>query len=69
MAAFVVAFATFVFALAHWWRAVVAWSEADLASRARLTASALYEPIRTLDFKAIDATAAQLKAEGKSYGK
>ena len=62
--AFLVALATFVFALAHCWRSVLAWSNADLESRARLTAAALSEPIRTLDFKAIGVTAAQLKAEG-----
>ena len=62
--AFLAALAVFVVALASYFRRVVEWSENDLRSRARLTASALAEPIRTLDFKAIDATAAQLKAEG-----
>ena len=59
--AFLAALAVFVIALASYFRRVVEWSENDLRSRARLTASALAEPIRTLDFKAIDATAAQLR--------
>ena len=40
------------------------WSRAELQSRAELTAAALAEPMRTLDFKAINATAERLKADG-----
>ena len=62
--AFLAALAAFVLALFRYFDWVVSWSEADLQSRAEMTAAALAEPIRTLDFKAIDATAARLNADG-----
>ena len=62
--AFVAALAAFVIALLRYLDWVVAWSAADLQSRAEMVAAALAEPVRTLDFKAIDATAARLKADG-----
>ena len=62
--AFVAALLAFAFALARYFKSVQEWSQTDLESRARLAASALAEPLRTLDFKAIDATAARLATEG-----
>ena len=62
--AFLAALAAFVFALLRYFDWVVSWSQADLRSRAEMAASVLAEPVRTLDFKAIDATAARLKADG-----
>ena len=62
--AFVACFAAFVWQLFAYQRNVRRWSEADLKSRAELAASTLAEPIRTLDFKAIQKVAEQLKADG-----
>ena len=62
--AFVAALAAFAVALVRYFGWAVEWSRADLQSRAAMTAAALAEPIRTLDFKSIDETAARLKGEG-----
>ena len=62
--AFVGCFAAFIWQLFIYQKDVRAWSEADLKSRAELTASTLAEPLRTLDFKAIQKVANQLKADG-----
>ena len=62
--AFLVALAAFVVVLSRYRDSVMEWSRAELQSRAELTAVALAEPLRTLDFKAINATADRLKAEG-----
>lgn len=62
--AFVGCFAAFAWQLVVYQRNVRAWAEADLKSRAELAASTLEEPLRTLDFKAIQKTADQLKADG-----
>ena len=62
--AFVACFAVFVWQLIVYQRNVRQWSEADLKSRAELAASTLAEPLRTLDFKAIQKVADQLKADG-----
>ena len=62
--AFVVCFAAFIWQFIVYQKDVKAWSEADLKSRAELAASTLEEPLRTLDFKAIQKIADQLKADG-----
>lgn len=62
--AFVACFAVFVWQLFVYQRNVRRWSENDLKSRAELAASTLAEPLRTLDFKAIQKVADQLKADG-----
>ena len=62
--AFLAALAAFVVVLSRYLDSVMEWSRAELQSRAELTAAALAEPLRTLDFKAINATAGRLKAEG-----
>ena len=62
--AFVGCFAAFVWQLFVYQKDVRAWSEADLKSRAELAASTLAEPLRTLDFKAIQKVADQLKSDG-----
>ena len=62
--AFLVALAAFVVVLSRYRDSVMEWSGAELQSRAELTAVALAEPLRTLDFKAINSTADRLKAEG-----
>ena len=62
--AFLAAFAAFVVALSRYLDSVMEWSRAELQSRAEMTAAALAEPMRTLDFKAINATAEKLKADG-----
>ena len=62
--AFVLALGVFVAALLNYFMRVQEWSADDLKSRAEMTAIALKEPLRTLDFKAIDATAARLKEDG-----
>lgn len=61
--AFVAALAVFVVALANYHGWIVEWSGNDLKSRAEMTAAALAEPLRTLDYKALDAVAARLKDE------
>ena len=62
-AAFALALGVFVTALWHYFRRVNEWSADDLRSRAEMTAAALAEPLRTLDFRAIDVTAARLKRD------
>ena len=62
--AFVVALVAFAVALARYLDWVIAWSETDLQLRAEMTAEALSDPVRTLDFRAIDRTAARLKDDG-----
>ena len=62
--AFLAALVVFVVALVHYYGQAVEWSKNDLKSRAEMTAAALSEPLRTLDYKAIDAVAARLKGEG-----
>ena len=62
--AFVGCFAAFVWQLIVYQRNVSRWSEADLKSRAELAAATLAEPLRTLDFKAIQKVADHLKADG-----
>ena len=61
--AFLAALAVFVVALVYYYGQAVEWSKNDLKSRAEMTAAALAEPLRTLDYKAIDAVAARLKEE------
>ena len=61
--AFVAALAVFVVALVYYNRWIVEWSGNDLRSRAEMTAAALAEPLRTLDYKALDAVAARLREE------
>ena len=63
MIAFALALGVFVAALWHYFRRVHEWSADDLESRAEMMAFALAEPLRTLDFRAIDATAARLKKD------
>lgn len=62
--AFLAALVVFVVALVYYYGQAVEWSKNDLKSRAEMTAAALSEPLRTLDYKAIDAVAARLKGEG-----
>lgn len=62
--AFVACFAAFVWQLFVYQRNVHTWSETDLMSRAELAAQTLDEPLRTLDFKAIQKVADQLKSDG-----
>lgn len=62
-AAFVAALVVFVVALSSYYKWMVEWSRGDLRSRAEMTAAALSEPLRTLDYKTIDAAAARLRNE------
>ena len=62
--AFALALATFVAALWRYFGQVREWSAEDLKSRAEMAAAVLAEPLRTLDFRAIDATAEKLKGDG-----
>lgn len=62
--AFAAVLAAFVWQLVVYQRNVRAWAEQDLQSRADLAAIVLAEPLRTLDFKAIQAFGATCKAEG-----
>ena len=62
--AFVGCLAAFIWQFIAYQKDVKAWSEADLKSRAELAASTLAEPLRTLDFKAIQKVADRLKADG-----
>ncbi len=62
-AAFVAALVVFVVALSSYYKWMVEWSSGDLRSRAEMTAAALAEPLRTLDYKTIDAAAARLRNE------
>ena len=61
--AFLAAMVVFVASLVLYFKRVLEWSQSDLRSRAEMAAAVLEEPLRTLDFKAIDATAARLKAD------
>ena len=61
--AFLAALAVFVVALLFYNRWIVEWSQNDLRSRAEMTAAALAEPLRTLDYKALDAMARRLRGE------
>jgi len=62
--AFVAVFAAFAWQLVVYQRNVRAWSEQDLQSRADLAAIVLVEPLRTLDFKAIQAFGDKCRADG-----
>ena len=62
--AFVACIAAFVYELFSYQSSVIDWARADLKSRAMLAASTLEEPLRTLDFKAIERVADGLKADG-----
>lgn len=62
--AFSAALLAFVFLISRYFGTVREWSQADLESRARLAASAIDEPLKTLDFKSIESTAARLSDEG-----
>ena len=55
--AFLVALVAFAVALTRYLDWVIDWSKSDLQLRAEMAAAALAEPIRTLDFKAIDRAA------------
>lgn len=63
-AAFVAVFAAFAWQLAVYQRNVRAWSEQELQSRADLAAIVLAEPLRTLDFRAIQAFGDKCRADG-----
>ena len=63
-AAFAAVFAAFAWQLAVYQRNVRAWSEQELQSRADLAAIVLAEPLRTLDFKAIQAFGDKCRADG-----
>ena len=60
---FVAAIVIFPVALWQAYMRVVEWSGNDLRSRAEMAAAVLSEPLRTLDFRSIESTAARLKAE------
>ena len=60
---FAAALAVFVAALCQYYKRALEWSGNDLASRAEMAAAVLSEPLRTLDFKRIEAIAARLKGE------
>lgn len=62
--AFVAVFAAFVWQLVVYQRNVRAWAEQDLQSRADLAAIVLAEPLRTLDFRAIQSFGASCEADG-----
>lgn len=62
--AFLAVLAAFVWQLFAYQRNVQAWSEQDLQSRAELAALVLAEPLRTLDFRAIQAFGDACKADG-----
>ena len=62
--AFAVALLVFALVLAQYYRSVAEWARADLDARAKITASALAEPLRTLDYRAIADVAARIKADG-----
>ena len=65
VAALVFVAAIVIFPVALWqaYMRVVEWSGNDLRSRAEMAAAVLSEPLRTLDFRRIESTAARLKAE------
>lgn len=62
--AFIVVLAAFVWQLFVYQRNVWAWSWQNLQSRADLAAIVLAEPLRTLDFKTIQAFGDKCRAEG-----
>ena len=62
--AFAVALVVFTVALVYYYGQAVEWSENDLRSRAEMTAAALAEPLRTLDYRAINEVAERIKGEG-----
>ena len=62
--AFLVALVAFAVALTRYLDWVIDWSKSDLQLRAEMAAAALAEPIRTLDFKAIDRAAVRLSNDG-----
>ena len=64
MAAFLAAILAFVLVLCRYLGSVREWSQGELDSRARLTAFALAEPLKTLDFRAVESAAARLGKEG-----
>ena len=65
VAALVFVAAIVIFSAALWqaYMRVVEWSGSDLRSRAEMVAAVLSEPLRTLDFRRIESTAARLKSE------
>lgn len=62
--AFIVVLAAFAWQLFVYQRNVWAWSRQNLQSRADLAAIVLAEPLRTLDFKAIQSFGEKCRAEG-----
>jgi hypothetical protein len=64
MAAFLTAILAFVIVICRYFESVKEWSQGDLDSRARLTALALSEPLKTLDFKAMEGAANRLANDG-----
>ena len=62
--AFLAVLAAFLWQLVVYQRNVQSWSEQELQSRADLAAIVLAEPLRTLDFKAIQAFGDKCKADG-----
>ena len=62
--AFAASLVVFTVALVYYYGQAVEWSENDLRSRAEMAAAALAEPLRTLDYRAINAVAERLKGEG-----
>ncbi|MBO5750996.1 MAG: HAMP domain-containing histidine kinase [Kiritimatiellae bacterium] len=64
MAAFLTAILAFVIVICRYFESVKEWSQGDLDSRARLTALALSEPLKTLDFKAVEGAANRLANDG-----
>ena len=65
VAALVFVAAIVIFSVSLWqaYARVVEWSGNDLRSRAEMAAAVLSEPLRTLDFRKIESTAARLKGE------
>lgn len=63
-AAFLAVFAAFLWQLLVYQRNVQSWSNQELQSRADLAAIVLAEPLRTLDFKAIQSFGDTCKANG-----
>lgn len=62
--AFLAVFVAFLWQLFVYQRSVQSWSEQELQSRADLASIVLAEPLRTLDFKAIQSFGDTCKAEG-----
>lgn len=61
---FAAALIVFTVALVYYYGQVLEWTENDLRSRAEMTAAALAEPLRTLDYRAINEVAERIKGEG-----